>query len=101
MPKFQDSSAPQYRWPVWTPTNKAGSIKTNFNFGSYISSVTSRDSLASVGEKPVYISPEDILSTYSDFNSRANNNFKLRWVIPWVLTFKSQYILGISEDIAI
>ncbi|MFI5263405.1 MAG: T9SS type A sorting domain-containing protein [Candidatus Kapaibacterium sp.] len=76
LPNKHDSSTPQYRWPVWTSAGKAFSIKTNFNFGTRISSVTERDSLAALGEKPVFISQEDILNTYSDLDSTANPEFQ-------------------------
>jgi hypothetical protein len=83
LPIKHDSLTPQYRWPIWIEANKANSIRTNFNFGSYISSVTARDSLAAIGAKPVFISQEDIINTYSDFDTKANPEYQSGYGYPF------------------
>lgn len=70
-PTQHDNSTPLYRWPIWNEGGAA--IKTNFNLGSYVSSVQDRESRANSGAHPVFISDEDIITDYCD-KSVSNTN---------------------------
>ncbi len=50
-------------------------LRSNFRFGSRVSSVTDRDSQSQSGAKPVFISGEDVLNTYTDTDATANPEF--------------------------
>lgn len=75
-PVIHDAFTPIYRWPVWKTDAASGKAGENFNFGSRMPSVKTRDSLASLNEKPVFISEEDIINSYSDNDISANPEFK-------------------------
>lgn len=75
LPKVQDSVTPSVRWPVWSSTIGRDSVKRNFNFGRWVSRPEERDSVANLGYKPVFISQEDILNSYTDFDTTANPEF--------------------------
>ena len=73
-PIITDSVTPQYAWPIWESFHKTKKNKQNFNFGTWISNINSRDS-AAAGADPVFISQEDILNSYSDDDSTMNPEF--------------------------
>lgn len=74
-PIITDSATPPYRWPVWTSSEGTQKLRSNFRFGSRISSVSDRDAQPQLGAKPVFISGEDILNTYTDTDVTANPEF--------------------------